>query len=640
MNMARMIAIAFTLSLALNASGVGQDRILHFPQDQPCGSLSVSDAPSPGEDESGPSITGQPSPERAQGDMAVPEGKVASLILYEDTWYDPEQLVALKNLRPDDLFGLAAYRGMSGVLKPNDRCMPHIAHLTGLRVLNMIDTNVTDKGASCLTQMRGLEQLVFRGRITRVGLESISRLPSLRRLEFSSTQAIDDALPILAPLTNLEALTLSGKTISDEDLSHLDQFPALQYLSLSGGFTDAVVPHLRKTIHLRTLSLSVTGSLKQDKLAPLSDLHELRALTIGGEIDDAALAYLGGLDRLEETNLSYPAKVGDAGVEYLSGISALKRLSLGNTVVTDGGMASLARLSQLQSLSLSIPELTAEGLRHLSSLHNLKKLSLDVKKLAADDQALADALRSLEQLEDVSFSMPIGEPAIAALGGLPRLERLTLSVQTGTTNAAVAHLGKIGSLRYLSLDCRGQISTGGLHSLGGLSQLETLQLSDLRRDPNAIDLTGLVSLGLLSIRMHGEQTKTATVCESFKDEDLACLAGLTKLEILSLAGTGVGDEGVAHLRTLRNLKSVSIMDASLTDQGLSYVSNLESLTYLRIHGGDFTDEGIAHLQRLNKLGSLELTSRQPISGRSTADLQVKLPDLTRITIDSPQLQTK
>lgn len=149
--------------VCLSASVGRADRDLSFPTDYSLGVLSVSDGPI--------NIDGKQfiqcyffdgwrSLGPARGEVTVSEGQSVWLSLDLDCWLHPQHLAALTQLGPDDLYGLSSFVSRSGVLKPNDRCMPYIAHLTGLRVLQMGSTNITNAGAKYLERLRHLEWLV------------------------------------------------------------------------------------------------------------------------------------------------------------------------------------------------------------------------------------------------------------------------------------------------------------------------------------------------------------------------------------------------------------------------------------------------------------------------------------------------
>ena len=71
----------------------------------------------------------------AIGDVHIPSGKVVYLNINILLYRQPQLLSALKNLGPDDLYSLTMeyFTMMPDTVPPDDRCMPYIAHLTGLK---------------------------------------------------------------------------------------------------------------------------------------------------------------------------------------------------------------------------------------------------------------------------------------------------------------------------------------------------------------------------------------------------------------------------------------------------------------------------------------------------------------------------
>jgi hypothetical protein len=105
---------------------------------------------------------------------------------------------------------------------------------------------------------------------------------------------------------------------------------------------------------------------------------------------------------------------------------------------------------------------------------------------------------------------------LVQLDGLAVLEGLDLSFCSRVTDAGLAHLRGLHSLRFLDLrGCR--VTDAGLGHLGGLTSLRHLNLAG---------------------------------CEQVTDAGLTHLRGLTSLRHLELWGCRVTDAGLAHLQGL------------------------------------------------------------------------------------------
>jgi hypothetical protein len=201
----------------------------------------------------------------ARGDVTVPAGKRLSLTISPAGWRD---LSPLSKLGPDDLYSLG-FRSTAEGAKPDDRCMPHIAHLTGLKELHLCVTNIGDRGLKLIRDFRSLECLYLPRRVTDMGMAYVAELSSLKRLYFKENNVTNAGLSNLEKLTKLEELDLGGgyrdgtgrihkRRINDACLVHLAKLPNLSYLSLWSDFTDAGLVHLKNVPSLKRL----TGDFK------------------------------------------------------------------------------------------------------------------------------------------------------------------------------------------------------------------------------------------------------------------------------------------------------------------------------------------------------------------------------------------
>lgn len=120
------------------------------------------------------------------------------------------------------------------------------------------------------------------------------------------------------------AFHLSGKELTDDGLTNLNEVGNLTWLNLRGTkITDAGLAHLSGLKSLTKLHLELTT------------------------VTDAGLVHLNDLENLEYLNL-YGTKVTDAGLEHLKGLKKLKRLYLWQTEVSkEGAEALIAALPEL-----------------------------------------------------------------------------------------------------------------------------------------------------------------------------------------------------------------------------------------------------------------------------------------------------
>jgi hypothetical protein len=87
----------------------------------------------------------------ARGQLAIPPGKIVRLDVSREA---PHDLSALRNLPPDAVQMLILSR-----TDATDDVLPAVAHLTGLEILWLDGTSVTDAGLSLLGSLAKLKEL-------------------------------------------------------------------------------------------------------------------------------------------------------------------------------------------------------------------------------------------------------------------------------------------------------------------------------------------------------------------------------------------------------------------------------------------------------------------------------------------------
>jgi len=216
-----IVEIAFLFAMASGPTGssvaaeVAGQRTLRFPADRSLGRVSIC----------------EPMPEKplegffywirgedweylaeARGDVTVPAGKWASLSIGQrEAWRD---LSPLSNLQADALYRLDIHSSHTGGAKPGDACMPHLAHLTGLRVLDLNETNITGAGMRWISGWQNLRRLTLPNRIDDTGLAHVAGLSILTGLYFRENRVTNAGLKHLAGLQGLEELALGGSRMT------------------------------------------------------------------------------------------------------------------------------------------------------------------------------------------------------------------------------------------------------------------------------------------------------------------------------------------------------------------------------------------------------------------------------------------
>ena len=468
-------------ALGETAGAEGKERILHFPKERSLGRIMVVDADIERRIQpfysSGDGINWYQQGEylgEAQGDVVIPAGKMAGLFLYKSAF---EDLSPLSELKPDDLYMLTIPLPWYTNIPLTGKSMRYIAHLTGLRVLELYRTRTTTEGMKHITKMQSLEWLTLPQGLTNKSLSYIAQLKSLKGLSFKENRVTNAGLKrYLLRLTNLEELVLNGEKINDAGLVCLKDLPKLRCLSLrSGNFTDAGLVYLRDIPTLKILDISWLP------------------------ITDTGVHHLSGHSGLENLSL-YETGVTDRGLVYLKTMPSLRKLDIGkrnidrqNPAITDAGMVHLAQINSLEYLDLPNYGITDKGLAPISNLKNLKHLWV----CGSDNSPLTDtALQHASKLRALEFLLIAGTGFTDA--GMDEIAKLTnlkeLCLRGGSmTNKGLAKLKTLKSLERLSLTCK-NITMSGLSHLNAFKNLSYLKVDGIKQDNLGLDISGLAKL--------------------------------------------------------------------------------------------------------------------------------------------------
>jgi internalin A len=647
-----VVVAIWTTSVILAAeaplsAGPAKARVLHFPADQGVGQVSL-------ENDSDPFT---PEPVRlsvykfdpftfshtsefvglARGDVRVPSARPVTLsvnlrLRSEDrSKVEPDRQDGIKwfeTLGVDDLSGLSG-------LAPDD--------LVQLRV-------------SSLVGMAHVEDRVLR---------PISRLTGLQILVLSSTGITDEGMKYLRGLRSLRAMELNESQISGPGLAVLKDMPALEYLQGPDALTDAGLKHVAALGQLRWIQLRVDGvrgpGLAELAALPrlerlclihpadqhlqyLQGLTRLKGLTLwepGQPLTDASLAQIGKLTGLEDLNvIGWGAETrftGD-GLAHLQGLRNLRSLDL-HGYIDDVGIRNLTPLTGLESIQHV--ETSAEGMAMLASFKNLKVLDVRLKGPARTRASVGGILperiqpttglgrlAELPSLEKLTVSgSSLSEDDINQIGSTTHLKRLQIwtgspreTTVTDTTIGSICRLTQLEALDLQSADLTKQ----GLNQLNCLVNLKSLEVrvSDLPADPAALDLSRLTKLRRL-------------VLGSLQDWDLACLSGLHDLEWLSLGGE-ISEASLRYLTEMPQLRLLQIYGVTCSSgDGLAQLASLKRLDQLRL-SGKIPDAAVARLACLSpSVGSLIIHTSEPIQDQTRARVKQALPRLIDVEVEKP-----
>jgi len=267
-------------------------------------------------------------------------------------------------------------------------------------------------------------------------------------LSYVNTSKISETLAVVNPesLTTLHILFCEYPT--DFELLPLMRFNNLKYLCIEESrLLDEPKPvtDLSPLIGLKQLKdLSLTGSIcqKLKTIEPLTQLPDLRALTLFDCPEGLDLIPLAQIPRLDELTLS--------------------------GCITSSNLSIISSLTHLDCLSLNVDE-SFKDLTPLAQLKNLKSLLISGCSEVADIGPLA----ALQKLEELHLFWCPSLTNLAPLAELPNLESLLLFKCTACD---VTPLTRLTHLRKLVLSGCGSVK--GVNLLSGMKNLKELHIVD------------------------------------------------------------------------------------------------------------------------------------------------------------------
>ncbi len=558
----------------------------------------------------------------ARGDVAVPadreialrillKARPSELIfpnLRDRRFTDPEDLAGLSGLEPNDL-GMLFVSSLAERTYADERVIKPLSRFTGLKMLRLGRTGVTDKGMEYLRSLRSLRSLeLMEAGVSDTGLAVLKDLPSLEYVDLY-TRTGDAGLKYLAQLPNLRWLRIRMGYIGGPGLAELAHGPHLERLSLWGsgwGLTDQHIGYLEGLTHLKSLTLWGTSD------PPLTDASL------------ASISKLAGLEELYFVRIA--TRFTSAGIAHLKSLKNLKNVDFGS-MIDEASTRHLAGMPSLATVSGGVP-LTTDSVKALASIRNLRSIGVILQDETAP--GIVPSLLALTSLEELNFTgsragVWLSDDNLVGLESLDRLRRLHLWGDE-VTDRSMARVSRLKGLESLTLWA--DVSKHGLNQLSGLTHLRsfatmpppgrTREMDEIR-----LKLSTLTELRMLSLRG-----------QALRNEDVASLAGLHHLDWLVLEGTFT-EGALWHLKDLAELKVLMISGVSCsTGEGLAQLGELKRLGDLTIEGR-ITDAALSRLPALPSLWSLRLVTEDPIRPETIALLKRTLPVIEYIHIDKP-----
>jgi len=243
----------------------------------------------------------------------------------------------------------------------------------------LLDGPFTDRGLASLAGLDGLFGLGFFAhakRFTPAGLVALADLPNLGFFACPGDLCDDTAMRNIAAVPNLRILLAQGTVATDEGFAALSRSPTLEYLwgrecpNLTGrGFRAmTAMPSL--------LGLGVSCKRVDDAaLSALPSFPALRQL-MPMDVPDSGFRHVGRCAGLLDLWCMYCRDTGDEATKHLHGLR-LQTYYAGKTRITDRSCEILARMPSLELVELwECAGITDGGVAALAGLPRLKRFTI------------------------------------------------------------------------------------------------------------------------------------------------------------------------------------------------------------------------------------------------------------------------
>lgn len=299
--------------------------VLEFPPDRSLGELWMQDQSLP------PALAERGKWDflaEARGNVGVPPGKRLMLRLSAQGWSD---LAPLGKLGADALHRLVFLPPPARERPADDRAMVHLAHLSGLKALDVSEANLSARGLRVLRSLKGLNYLYLPPRVDDAAMAQVAQMAGLKgvyvkyapggvRLKcraYGPVGLTAASLSLLAELEGLEELAVGGPMLHDEGLIHLGRMKSLKWLMLWGpNLSEAALANIKDLAGLDHLILQAPG-LTDVGLARIGQIKGLKGLSIAGNLTAGGLKGLEALEGLESLEIRSPQPIPDEALRAL-----------------------------------------------------------------------------------------------------------------------------------------------------------------------------------------------------------------------------------------------------------------------------------------------------------------------------------
>ena len=268
------------------------------------------------------------------------------------------------------------------------------------------------------------------------------------------------------------AIQFNEHVPNDEELSALCAIPGVREISFSGK------------------QISETG------WDALKNCQTLEIVQILDASSGAAVKALAGHPSLTTLTITNAADVNDEALLSLAANTGLVTLRLTNTSISDAGLPVLESLTALTSLDLSGTSVSNSGVQQIvSSVPALEDLSLNATKVDATGATLVSSLTRLTKLSLRGCGLT--DESLAGPAACTTLKVLDVGENPALTDAGILSLGKLSSL--VSLDVSDSAFTGMGFNKAGFTSLASLKANGTQVTDAAIEDFQIPTMYSLSV---------------------------------------------------------------------------------------------------------------------------------------------
>ncbi|MGV3608994.1 MAG: hypothetical protein ACO1RA_21495 [Planctomycetaceae bacterium] len=296
-----------------------------------------------------------------------------------------------------------------------------------------------------------------------------------------------------------------------------------------------------------------------------------------------------------ETQVRSGSELGDEMMlNHLLKLPQLESILISRSEFDDSDLRALSNLPKLKSFGVGSDSVTGEGMTHFVGQEKLQHLYLRGSNLSDRGLEVVARLQGLSSLEWYGKNRT-SDGGLSHLRGNLRLTKLLLKGE-GISDVGLEHLSTCENLEELSIETLDDRVTGkGIRALTRLKHLKRLQLRSSFSSDSMAALSSLVTLEELRLRGPVQHK-----------EDIAALAPLTSLKIITITDTELTSGGLRGLANLKLLEELNISLTRLRDEDVDLLISLANLSRLNVEHSSVTDAGLMKLVGLKRLSRVEL----------------------------------